>query len=92
MTVTSGRVPHLLASRGRKKGPCGPLGGSVHNRPEFVPHLPDGRLQVLEGAADRLVGVLVVELVTEVALERPAGIASITEAADGPADRIELGG
>ena len=72
------------------RGPFGPLGDSVHDRPEFLPHFPDRTLKVLQGTSDRLVGVFGVELLSEVALERPAGVPTLPEAGDRSSDGIKL--
>ena len=80
----------LLDRRGVMRGPFGPLGDSVHDRPEFLPHFPDRSLQVLQGTSDRLIGVFGVELLSEVALERPAGVPTLPEAGDRSSDGIKL--
>lgn len=73
-------------------GPCGPPDGSVHDRAELVPHLPDGTFEVLEATPHRLVGVVGIEFVSEVITESTTGVPTIAKSVDGVFDRIELGG
>ena len=80
-----------LGSLSITQGPCGPSEGSVHDGPEFVPHLPDGPFEVLQGTPDRLVGVVGIEFVGEVIPESPPGVPTLAQSDDGLFDRSQLG-